>query len=316
MKNRYSIISKFLVAFTATVFISTSIMVFAKHIGQQGTQQQTIPSNISKDLKSEIADLSSLDPVKRAAAAYSIGRDRSKPVEAIPFLIAILGDGVEVDPNLFRNDRNWCNDNEWCKSSPGKEAANALAEIGKPSVAPLIQALGDSQSLARTNAAWALGAIGDERALQPLLDSLRDEASTVRAQSAWALGAFGRRFSSETVEPLIQTLSDHEPKVRQQVAWALGAIGDRRAAEALTVALKDEDFSVRSQAAWACGAIGAREAVPGLIEALKDNNVNVRKQSAWALGAIGDKRAADGLGNALKDENAGVRMQLPGHWER
>ena len=44
------------------------------------------------------------------------------------------------------------------KSTPGEEAAAALARIGKPAIDPLITALRASTSaVARRNAAWALG---------------------------------------------------------------------------------------------------------------------------------------------------------------
>src|SRR5581483_209227 len=158
---------------------------------------------------------------KRASAAYLLGKGRSKSAVAIPALIAILGDGTEVDPRLYRKQQYWCGDpmdRKECYSSPGSEAAAALSQIGTESVEPLIKALNDSQSIARENAAWALGAIRDDRAVKPLIAALRDEASGVRCNAAWALGAFGRRANEDTVEPLIQTLGDHEPKVRQQAA--------------------------------------------------------------------------------------------------
>jgi HEAT repeat protein len=43
--------------------------------------------------------------------------------------------------------------------------------------------------------------------------------------------------------------------VRKQAAWALGELADRRAAEALSAALKDKSPEVRKQAAWALGEL-------------------------------------------------------------
>jgi HEAT repeat protein len=43
----------------------------------------------------------------------------------------------------------------------------------------------------RKQAAWALGAIGDSRAVQGLMKALKDTDAGVRKQAAWALGAIG-----------------------------------------------------------------------------------------------------------------------------
>jgi HEAT repeat protein len=49
--------------------------------------------------------------------------------------------------------------------------------------------LRDTDERVREQAAWALGAIGDARALAGLTAALKDSASGVRRQAAWALGA-------------------------------------------------------------------------------------------------------------------------------
>jgi len=43
----------------------------------------------------------------------------------------------------------------------------------------------------RKQAAWALGAIGDQRGVQGLTRALKDVDAGVRKQAAWALGAIG-----------------------------------------------------------------------------------------------------------------------------
>jgi HEAT repeat protein len=44
----------------------------------------------------------------------------------------------------------------------------------------------------REQAAWALGAIGDSRAVDALLPALRDASAGVRRQAAWAIGVLAR----------------------------------------------------------------------------------------------------------------------------
>ena len=56
----------------------------------------------------------------------------------------------------------------------------------------LVKALSDQSQGVRQQAAWALGAIGDSRALPGLLPALKDTDAGVRKQAAWAIGAIGK----------------------------------------------------------------------------------------------------------------------------
>jgi len=76
----------------------------------------------------------------------------------------------------------------------------------------------------RRNAAWALGEIGDKRAIDPLLDRFQnDEHRLVRWNAAWALGEIG---DPRAVDPLIKTLqNDEDILVRAYAARALEKLG-------------------------------------------------------------------------------------------
>ena len=205
-----------------------------------------------KDAGSAAAGLASPDPAARTRAACELRELGSGAAPMLTRLTAMLDDGSPVDPAVC-GDRTWRDG--WMQevTSPGEQAASALVAIGMPAYEPLTKALGGAAWIARKNAAWALGAIGN----------------------------------SEAVTALIEALKDTDAGVREQVAWALGAIGDRRAVDGLVGALADSVAGVRKQAAWALGAIGDNRAVAGLMKALKDADAGVRKQAAWALGAIG-----------------------------
>lgn len=100
-------------------------------------------------------ELTSKNPAQAAAAAYRLGRHAA--AGAVPQLIAVLGDNRPVNPSLYREEPR-----EWLpkRSSPGQEAAAALAKIGQPAVEPLIRTLQtNTNAIARQNAAWALGQI-------------------------------------------------------------------------------------------------------------------------------------------------------------
>lgn len=240
-----------------------------------------------KDAAAAAAGLASADPSARARAACELRALGNQSAAAMPRLVAMLEDGSPVDGTVC-GERTWGHGRfrgAQETTTPGEQAASALVAIGTPAFDPLTKALGAPVWIARSNAAWALGALGNRRAVPLLSRSLADTEPNVRKRGAWALGALD---ASEAVPALVDALKDSDAGVREQVAWALGAIGDRRAVDGLVSALGDSVAAVRKQAAWALGSIGDSRAVQGLMKALKDTDAGVRKQAAWALGAIGD----------------------------
>ena len=131
-------------------------------------------------------------------------------------------------------------------------AAEALGEIGRPAVKPLIEALRDEDGAVRTAAAWSLGDIKDATSVEPLIQALKDKDQTVRSTAAWSLGDIKTTLA---IEPLIQALRDKDQTVRSTAAWSLGNIRDEKAVKSLIQAVSDEDHGVRSAAAGALGKI-------------------------------------------------------------
>lgn len=79
------------------------------------------------------------------------------------------------------------------------DVVNLLGDFGDPVVVPdLIDVLETDYSyIVRWQAAWALGRIGDQRAVSHLIDSLTDEARDVRWFAAWSL----REITGQTFGP-------------------------------------------------------------------------------------------------------------------
>jgi HEAT repeat protein len=92
--------------------------------------------------------------------------------------------------------------------------------------------------------------LGDSQANDALISALNDEDNLVRSNAALALGMIG---DSNAIDPLIEVLEDDgDSKVRSSSAEAIGQIGDPRAADALIKSVKDDESdSVRSSAAEA-----------------------------------------------------------------
>ena len=191
------------------------------------------------------------DPVSRARAACDLRELGDRAADAIDPLVALMDDATPVSEDVCENNRNWGGrDGEL--TTPGKQAASALVAIGSRSFTPVLNALRSSVWVARRNAAWALGALRDTRAVPPLIDALKDREGQVREQVVWALGALR---DPRATSPLIEALKDQEPSVRRQTAWALGALRDTRATGPLVETLKDRE-AVRPRA----GRLGTRRA--------------------------------------------------------
>lgn len=242
-----------------------------------------LAGSAQRDATAAAAGLASADPAARTRAACELRELGSGAAPAMPRLLAMLDDGSPVDAAVCA-ERTWRHGWSQDATSPGEQAASALVAIGTPAYEPLTKALAGPAWIARKNAAWALGALGNRSAIPLLSRTLRDTEPAVRGRGAWALGALD---SSEAVPALVEALKDSDAGVREQVAWALGAIGDHRAVDGLIGALTDSVAGVRKQAAWALGAISDKRAVTALMKCLKDPEAGVRKQAAWALGAIG-----------------------------
>ncbi len=91
-----------------------------------------------------------------------------------------------------------------------QRARQALVAIGRPAVAPLMEALADPNENVRWSAAKALGQIGDPAAAPALANALKDENSGVRWLAAEGLTALGR----EGLVPLLEALEE-----RSDSAW-------------------------------------------------------------------------------------------------
>lgn len=116
-----------------------------------------------------------------------------------------LGDARAIDA-LIKNLRDG---NKWVR----RETSGALSKMGDPATTPLIELLEDPEWRVRGAAAWALGRIGNKRAVEPLIKSLlEDESGFVRSGAANALGAIG---DERAVEPLKKATKDESSYVRK-----------------------------------------------------------------------------------------------------
>jgi len=153
----------------------------------------------------------------------------------------------------------------------------------------------------RSNAATALGNLGDDQAIGPLIEAFDDKDNDVSKAAAEALGVIG----AASVDKLGEVSDNKESSVsaRTSAVEALGKIEDERCADYIIRAIKDSEAQVRWTAAFCLGGMGCRQAVDPLILALDDENENVLINVVFALGRIGDSKAVDPLLKILLDDS-------------
>ncbi len=235
--------------------------------------------------------LDSTTPQELALAACEAGKSRD--LDAIASLVALLGDDRQVEPVACWTSGRWSPALDTFKHpSPGEQAALALASMGRNAFGPLMNQLVSANAVTRRNAAWAIGELTNmppgERApaIPQLITLLSDRDAWVRMAAARAIGEVRDGRATET---LIATLSDTDWRVRRLAAWALNEMKERRAVAALCqLLLGDSRAEVRGAAAEALGEIASAEALPSLQQALNDPETAVRSKVSWAIAEIED----------------------------
>jgi bla regulator protein blaR1 len=229
------------------------------------------------------------DANERAASACNAAKQGD--VRSIELLIAMLGDDRKSQLIRCWEGTRWSPAlHVFKQSSPGEQAALALASLGPPAFRPLANQLDNSNPSVRRNAAWAIGELTNTPpsdrwgAVPQLITLLSDSDAWVQMAAARALGEL---HDHRAVPQLIATLSDNNWRVRELVVWALNETKDARAVTALCrVLLSDPRAEVRRGAAEALGEIQSAQALPALKQALQDSEPGVSSKAAWAISEI------------------------------
>jgi HEAT repeat protein len=164
-------------------------------------------------------------------------------------------------------------------------------------------------SYVRRSAAYALGGLGSEKAVEPLIGLLKDLKSSVRRIAAEALGRLG---SEKAVEPLIGLLKDPDKDVRSSAADALEGFGSTKAIEPLAFLLNDREQDVRKNAVFSLGKLSARNK-SGVIKNIyskKNEKPIVRLTAATILLEWGDNTGLEYLKKISKQDNVNRRIEV------
>jgi HEAT repeat protein len=262
-----------------------SLMIVGVSYAQPTIPKENIPLNMPADVRREVEKLYSTDPVERGYSCYNLGEMGPKAASAAPFLTGILGDTTEM---------RWAEQDVIIggeQTSPGMEAAKALAKVDASGVNALIPFLKNNDKDIRLNVVRALGVIKDGHAAKALSVTLRDDPDFhIRIEAAEALGLTGDRLA---VESLIRALKDEDRLVQEKAAWALGVIGDTRAVLPLIDALKPAPKRFKMMNT----EFGLTQ-----VEEVDHVLLSVRRSAAKALGEIKDMRAVGPLISVLREK--------------
>lgn len=191
-------------------------------------------------------------------------------------------------------------------------AIQILGDLRNPNAAvPLARLLDTKDQDIRVRAALAAGKLGDPKAVAPMLRAVNDSNTTVRQIAVWALGRMGAKEAAAPLRRVLET--DPEVSMRVLAALSLGRIGAEDAVTLLTERLasptqQDAQASVRVAAAWALGSLGKVEALTALKQVIAEaREPEVRRMAAWALGNIGDPKALEALLDAYWSSDPEVR---------
>jgi hypothetical protein len=137
-------------------------------------------------------------------------------------------------------------------TSPAKEAALALAQIGKEAIEPLIQAPKDKDWNVREMAAFTLGKIKDPTSVPYLIEAFTDMYGY--GESKVVKWSDEKKTRKQLPEVAIWRIRSYP--TRKRAAYALGEIKDPRAIDPLLEALgNDKSEGIRKEAADALRAI-------------------------------------------------------------
>lgn len=209
---------------------------------------------VDPQVKALMEQLRAEDWTQRTMAASMLSQHGAAASPAIPLLLEPLNDAR----GTARIYRSTVPITLGIIGPPARSAIPALVEMLKTEDPEPDHPEANLWTMARANAAYALGTIGPAdrpSAFGPLLEAARDTRGRIRANALVALSLLGVRAGAEAdaaVPVLVQVLEDWKDLVesQQSAAELLGSIGPpaRAAVPALTRALDSRSDGVRGAA--------------------------------------------------------------------
>jgi len=236
---------RFAMVSIAAVVMSASLTVAAT--------EDVDAADLPSALQAVAVDLQSDSPARRTTAAFRLAQMAPRYPQVESLLLQTLDDHVIV-PQWQHPEQPWVHR----VTSPGREAARGLLAIGANE--ELLTVLGSGSREARQNAAWALAALGDQRAVPVILSRL------------WNPGfieALGVLADPRGVQPLISELGGNRAFEAARALRKMGSVAEPKLIEAL----RQQRGQIRNQAADILGRLGSQAAGEALVEAAREGSL-------------------------------------------
>ena len=133
---------------------------------------------------------------------------------------------------------------------------------------------------AAPQAAWALGRIGDPKAVEPLLDLWKKKGWETRAA---VLEALAELKPAEVPALIPDALKDKDTRVKMTAAWVSARADEAGAPGTLGTLIDDKDWRVRVAAIEGCTDLRSRECVALLVKRFGEEDGRLRLDILYAL---------------------------------
>jgi HEAT repeat protein len=184
-----------------------------------------------------------------------------------------------------------------------KEVVEALVRYGSRVTELLIENLETEDFETRLAAVFALGRIGDARAVPSLVGILSSDHELVIA----AAGALAKIGDRRAFEPLLSLLGHPQAAVRQSAIAAINSIGHPEMPQRAVSLLNDPHPHVRESAIRIAGYFGYAECIDLILERCRDDDEGVRRTAIEHIPYLDDERAAFILADAIENGTPRVR---------
>ncbi|MFC1550879.1 HEAT repeat domain-containing protein [Candidatus Neomarinimicrobiota bacterium] len=232
----------------------------------------------------EIGDIRAVEPLIAAL------KNDYQVDEVAAIALGKIGDVRAVEPLTFAALKD---DNEYRRA----DAAEALGRFSNDAPKALIEALNDNDAIIRTNAALAMGKIGDKQAIPHLIDLLSNWY--VGKDAAHALNTLG--WMPESTSDYIHLFVTQRNGIKLKSMWE----GTKRVL--LEDMYSDKENSIKN-ALFAFVAIGKQEIIPELINILNNKGT---KATATAYLNCGNEELSKAAKSWAKKHGYFI-MQSPG----
>lgn len=172
-----------------------------------------------------------------------------------------------------------------CNTSTNNFVIRTLGEVGNPIVcSEIYNAYKENEVELSYELIMAIGKLRCYLFEEELISEIKNPDSKVKSYAAWYLGQIK---CQDAVQPMLENYPQQEKYTQQAFLEALGKIGDQAASALLIGELENEDKEIREAAIIALAVMGDKEAVVPLTSLLTHEDWEIRIYAKQAIKNLG-----------------------------